>query len=251
MMIYIKNWESLLISALCLLLAGCDSGNIDDEDVFIQNSGKTVKVTATISGIGQLNDSYTVAVAAFSNDKKYAITQRAIPENTADGQLISITLDNLSNEVSTVELALTNKLRKRILTLASINIDDFESGSDTIRMDLGSISVDEIGCIQLGIFNMACIQCHGANGRSAGNLNLTDGNPPTNLVDIDAQSSVAEQGYKRIVSGKPEESLIFKILNPGGENILHYNHTEVLSSQFKSNLTEVKTFLHDWIENLQ
>ena len=118
-------------------------------------------------------------------------------------------------------------------------------------MDLGNISVDEIGCIKQGIFRVSCIQCHGANGRSAGNLNLTDDNPPANLVDVDAQSSVAGQGYKRIVSGKPEESLMYKILNPGGENILHYNHTEVLSSQFKNNLTEVKTLLHDWIEGLQ
>lgn len=250
-MVNIKKWETFLISAISLLLTGCDSGNIDDEDILIQNSGKTVKVTATIRGIGQLSDTYTVAVAAFSDDKKYATTQRAIPENTADGQHISVTLDNLSSEISTVELALTNKLRKRILTLASIDINDFESGGDTIRMDLGSLSVDMFGCIQKGIFNVSCIQCHGANGRSAGNLNLTDGNPPTNLVDVDAQSSVAGQGYKRIVSGNPEESLMFKILNPGGENILHYNHTEVLSSQFKNNLAEVKTLLRDWIENLQ
>ena len=135
--------------------------------------------------------------------------------------------------------------------LLDIDLNDFESGGDTIRMDLGSLSVDMFGCIQQGIFNVSCIQCHGANGRSAGNLNLTDGNPPTNLVDVDAQSSVAGQGYKRIVSGNPEESLMFKILNPGGENILHYNHTEVLSSQFKNNLAEVKTLLRDWIENLQ
>lgn len=240
-----------LLSSLCLLLTGCDSGNIDDEDIFVRDSGKAVKVTATISGIDKLSNSYTVAVAAFSGDNKYAITQRAIPESITDGQSISITLDNLSNEVSTVELALTNKLRKRILTLASIDIKEFESGKDTIRMNLGNISVDEIGCIKQGIFRVSCIQCHGANGRSAGNLNLTDDNPPANLVDVDAQSSVAGQGYKRIVSGKPEESLMYKILNPGGENILHYNHTEVLSSQFKNNLTEVKTLLHDWIEGLQ
>ncbi|MEE0084955.1 MAG: hypothetical protein UE068_12110, partial [Paludibacteraceae bacterium] len=68
-MVNIKKWETFLISAISLLLTGCDSGNIDDEDILVQNSGKTVKVTATIIGIGQLSDTYTVAVAAFSDDK--------------------------------------------------------------------------------------------------------------------------------------------------------------------------------------
>ena len=34
----------------------------------------------------------------------------------------------------------------------------------------------------------------------------------------------------------------------GGENILHYNHTEVISSHFKDNLAEVRTYLRKWIE---
>jgi hypothetical protein len=32
--------------------------------------------------------------------------------------------------------------------------------------------------------------------------------------------------------------------------MLHYNHTEVLSSQFKENLDEVKKFIADWINGL-
>lgn len=208
-----------------------------------------VKLTATIIGISDWGGTYNVAVAAFSGDNQYALTQRAIPENTADGTTISIVMNNLSTEVNTVELALTNRLRKRILTLASMTIDDFKDDGDTIRMDIGTIRVDEIGCIQRGIFDVACIQCHGANGRSAGNLNLTEGNAPACLVDVDAQSSVAGQGYKRIEAGNPDASLLYKILIPGGEDILHYNHTEVLSSQFKNNLDEVKSIIYEWINH--
>lgn len=237
------------LAIISCLLASCDSGNILDKEITVRESGKVVKLTATIIGISDWGGTYNVAVAGFSGDNQYALTQRAIPENTADGTTISIVMNNLSTEVNTVELALTNRLRKRILTLASMTIDDFKDDGDTIRMDIGTIRVDEIGCIQRGIFNVACIQCHGANGRSAGNLNLTEGNAPACLVDVDAQSSVAGQGYKRIEAGNPDASLLYKILNPGGEDILHYNHTEVLSSQFKNNLDEVKSIIYEWINH--
>lgn len=237
------------LAIISCLLASCDSGNILDKEITVRESGKVVKLTATIIGISDWGGTYNVAVAGFSGDNQYALTQRAIPENTADGTTISIVMNNLSTEVNTVELALTNRLRKRILTLASMTIDDFKDDGDTIRMDIGTIRVDEIGCIQRGIFNVACIQCHGANGRSAGNLNLTEGNAPACLVDVDAQSSVAGQGYKRIKAGNPDASLLYKILNPGGEDILHYNHTEVLSSQFKNNLDEVKSIIYEWINH--
>lgn len=237
------------LAIISCLLASCDSGNILDKEITVRESGKVVKLTATIIGISDWGGTYNVAVAGFSCDNQYALTQRAIPENTADGTTISIVMNNLSTEVNTVELALTNRLRKRILTLASMTIDDFKDDGDTIRMDIGTIRVDEIGCIQRGIFDVACIQCHGANGRSAGNLNLTEGNAPACLVDVDAQSSVAGQGYKRIEAGNPDASLLYKILIPGGEDILHYNHTEVLSSQFKNNLDEVKSLLYEWINH--
>ena len=238
-----------LLAVISCLLASCDSGNILDKGISVRDSGKVVKLTATINGISDWGGKYNVAVAAFSGDNQYALTQRAIPENTAEGTTVSIVMNNLPAEVNTVELALTNKLRKRILTLASMDISDFKADGDTILMNLGTIRVDEIGCIQRGIFDVACIQCHGANGRSAGNLNLTEGNAPACLVDVDAQSSVAGQGYKRIVPGNPKSSLLYQILNPGGEDILHYNHTEVLSSQFKNNLDEVKSLLYEWINH--
>ena len=237
----------LLLASISCMLASCDSGNILDKEISVQESGKVVKLTATIDAISDWGGKYNIALAAFSSDNDYALTQRAIPENTVKGTPVSIVMNNITSEVSTVELVLTNKLRKRILTLALMNIDTSKADGDTIRMDLGTISIDETGCIQNGIFNVACIQCHGANGGSAGKLNLTNGNPPACLVDVDAQSSVKDMGYKRIVAGNPDASLLYKILCPGGETILHYNHTEVLSSQFKNNLEEVKSLLYEWI----
>lgn len=210
--------------ALTSMLASCDSGNIPDKGITVQSSGKVVKLTATVSGLSDWNGQYNVAVAAFADGNKFALTQKVIPENTPDGQHIAVVLENLSAEVNTVELALTNKLRKRILTIASMNIDEFPVGGDTIRMELGTLSLDMTGSIRHGVFDVACIQCHGLNGRAAAGLDLTKDLPPADKMEA--------------------------ILDNGGADVLHYNHTDVLSSHFKNNLEELKTLLHEWVETL-
>ena len=61
-------------------------------------------------------------------------------------------------------------------------------------------------------------------------------------------ASTTHPDQMRVAGGNPEGSLLWHILNDGGENILHYNHTEVISSHFKDNLAEVRTYLRKWIE---
>lgn len=206
---------------MALMLCACDSGDILDKEISVQGSGKVVKMTATVSGLDDWDDSYNVVLAAFSDGNRFAVTQRVIPESTPDGERISVILENLPAAVSTVELALTDKLRKRILTLASMNIADYQASGDTIRMNLGTLALDRRGSIQRGVFDVACIQCHGANGHAAAGLDLTR--------DV------------------PQREKLNQILLDGGASTLHYNHTDVLSSHFKTNLEEVKTLLREWI----
>lgn len=228
----------------------CDSGDIHDEGYAVTDHGKTVKMTARLTGVSSWEGTgYGVALAGFSSNSKYAVMQRAIPSNTEEGAEIEIILNNLSGDINTVELAITNKLRERIISLASIQMDAYaENGpTDTIRLDVGSLAADQMGCMQYGLFNHACIQCHGGNGRKAGNLDLTSGNAYGELVN---KASTQKAGETRVMGGNPENSLLWKILNEGGENLLHYNHTEVLSSQFKENLEEVKELIRRWINSL-
>ena len=233
-----------------VLIAACDSGDIQDKVYQVDEKGKTVKVTATVSNLSEWEGTgYTLAVAGFTGDSKYAILQKALPSSVEDGLPLSIVLSNLSSELQTVELVLTNSLRKRIITLATINMNDYRDNSarDTIRLDLGRIDVGRFGVLQTGLFDRACIQCHGASGRSAAGLNLTEGNAEAALVNV---PSSRKEGYLRVESGNAEGSLLHLILNEGGENLLSHNHTEILSSQFKSNLEEVSGLIDNWIENL-
>ena len=245
-----RNTLCIMHCALCIVslcLAACDSGDIVEQEYSTAERGRTVKLTATLSGVDTWESRYSVSLAGFTTGDNYAQVVRSLPNTTADGTRVELVLSNIDEAVNTVELAITNRLRERIITLASVNLEDYADTGDTIRMELGHVDVSRFGALQMGLFNVACIQCHGGNGRSAAGLNLTGGQALANLVDV---PSTRREGMMRVVGGDAEGSLMRQILNEGGEDILGYNHTEVLSSQFKENLTEVRQLIDDWIKGL-
>ncbi len=235
---------------LAVVLNACDSGDIEENAVMTSNRGKTVKLTARLFGVASISAyNYNVALAGFSSESEYAVAQRVVPATTQDDTRVEIVLDNLGSEVDYAELAITNHLRKRILTLEAMDLSTYDgyAPEDTIFMDLGDLQVDLFGCMQVGVFDKACINCHGANGSSAADLNLTAGNSLASLVDV---PSSRLDGFTRVVSGDPQSSLLTVILSDGGENVLRYNHTEILSSTFRQNLSEVRQLIEEWISSL-
>lgn len=230
------------------LFASCDSGDIVDDGQTAAGSGRAVKLTARVSGIRALGSGYVVSLAAFRSGDNYASTVRAVSSSTEDGTDITLILSPVSSEVSTVEFAVTDRLRQRIVTLARLAVEDYPEQPDTIRMDLGAVDVSAFSVLQSGVFNVACIQCHGGNGGSgAAGLNLTEGQALPQLVDM---PSTCREGMLRVAGGDARRSVLHQILSEGGENILHVNHTEILSNQFRENVVELRSFIAEWINNL-
>lgn len=244
----IRKLIPLIVFALSL--TACDSGNIEEKTITVSSSGKTVKLTAVISGVQTWGGGKTIALAGFSDRSNYAVVQRAIPATTADHSEVEVVLSSLGRGVRTVELVLSTPLRERLVTLAGIDLTDYEGHGpkDTIRLSLDTLDVSLYGCLQRGIFDRACIQCHGATGRAAGRLDLMEGRSLTALVNV---ASTQKEGHIRVKAGDPAGSLLHLILNEGGENLLHYNHTEVLSSQFRNNLEQVRELIDEWIGGLE
>jgi len=241
------SWRGL--SLFMFLLAACDSGDIEEQAYAITDQGHTVKLTATLTGIDSWESKYSVSLAGFTTGDNYAQVVRTLPNTTADNTKVELVLSNIGDNINTVELAITNRLRERIITLASVNMDDYAGKKDTIRMDLGLTDVSRFGALQLGLFNMACVQCHGGNGGAgAASLNLTEGRSYANLVNV---SSTRKEGMRRVVSGNAQESLLHQMMAEGGENLLHVNHTEILSNQFKENLNEVRQLIDEWINSMK
>lgn len=238
-----------LLLTLCSLFSSCDSGDITETEHTTLSSGRTVRLTATVAGIHACPEKYSVALAGFDDNSNYAIVQRALSSDIPDNTEVELVLSNLSEQVTMVEFAVTNRLRERILTLERLRIEDMPDAPDTIDIQLGTVDLSMFGLIQSHVFNAACIQCHGGNGGGgAAGLNLTSGKAFSQLVDV---PSTRVEGQWRVLSGDAEGSLLHQILSEGGEDILHYNHTEVLSSQFKENVTEVRQFIDEWIKGLK
>lgn len=242
------HFSLFILSLFTLPLASCDSGDIEEQAVSIEDKGYTVKLTAVLTGIDSWESKYSVSLAGFTTGDNYAQVVRAIPNTTPNNARIELILSNIGDEINTVELAITNRLRERIITIAKVNLDDYANQKDTIHMDLGQTDVSRFGALQKGLFNMACIQCHGGNGGAgAASLNLTEGKSYANLVNT---PSTRKEGMMRVVSGNAQESLIHQMMAEGGENLLHVNHTEILSNQFRENQNEVRTLIDEWINNL-
>ena len=240
---------SFIFSFLSLHLVSCDSGDIEEQSYTITDKGHTVKLTAVLSGIDTWESKYSISLAGFSTGDNYAQVVRSLPNTTPDGTRVEMILSNIGDNINTVELAITNRLRERIITLARVNLEDYTNKKDTIYMDLGVTDVSKFGALQLGLFNMACIQCHGGNGGTgAAGLNLTEGRSFANLVNV---PSSRKEGMMRVVGGNAQESLLHQMMAEGGENLLHVNHTEILSNQFRENLNEVRQLIDEWIGELR
>ncbi|MBR4643648.1 MAG: hypothetical protein IKO73_00585 [Bacteroidaceae bacterium] len=244
-----RSIAAFTLSLFTFFLVSCDSGDIEEQALSTTDKGKTVKLRAVLFGINSWENKYAVSLAGFTIGDNYAQVVRTIPNTTPDSTRVELVLSNIGEDINTVELAITNRLRERIITIAKVNLDDYVNQKDTIHMDLGLTDISRFGALQKGLFNMACIQCHGGNGGAgAASLNLTEGRSFANLVNM---PSTRKEGTVRVVSGNAQESLIHQIMAEGGENLLHVNHTEILSNQFRENLNEVRLLIDEWINNLE
>ena len=231
---------------LLMLCVSCDSGDIVEQGYSVTESGRAVRMRMVVSGADQLDKDLSVALAAYADDKQYASVQRTIPASTPDGTAMDLILGNLDDHIQSAALVLAGRLRDRILTLADVDLSACADG-DTLTLDLDTLQLDLYGCIQYGIFDKACIQCH-ATSHQAARLNLEAGHSLPNLVGV--YSTVHPQ-MLRVKAGHPQESLLHQVIGEDGSTAVGFNHTDLVSSQFKSNLLEVRQLLDRWITNLK
>ena len=93
--------------------AACDDGYVPREEFTATHSGYTAKLTGHIDGADSWPDYYQLVLAGFG-DSEYAVTQVLVSPD-AQGN-VCLTLTDIGNDVDKVELCVTNRLRRRILT---------------------------------------------------------------------------------------------------------------------------------------
>ena len=132
------------LPVLLIGLHACDEGRIYENAVVATGEGRTVKMTGRISGVDKWSGDYSVVVAGFDDESDYAIVSKVVPVSESDNDEIQLTMSGITDEVTTVELCVINKLRKRIVS---------------------------------------CTACHGLSTTPGGGLNLLEGHSHADLVN--------------------------------------------------------------------
>lgn len=229
---------TIFAAALTLIgavLTACDEGDIYNE-THISSQGRPAKLTAKLTGLTNWTGNYNVVLAGFDAESEYSDIQVSLSK-TLEGKDTCIVMEGVPSDVSTLELCVVNTLRQRVLTLASV---DVQEGSDTIRLDAGTIDVGMFSAIQRGVFTADCVMCHGASNSAAADLYLTEGNSHASLVN---HASTRVTDGIRVIPGDSANSVLHKVINPGNEAGLSFSHENIITSSRVLKLIDV------WIEN--
>lgn len=233
----------LSLSAL-FTFAACDDGPIENV-TNATTGGKVVKVEGTITGLRTWPSRYDISVAGFTADDAnttmpYATISKVV--TTDENGHVSIVLSNIGSSVSDIEVCAMNTLRQKIVTFTSMDISN-EPDNDTIRFDIGTIDASMLAGIQTGIFNASCAACHGANGRAAAGLNLTEGNAYESLVN---HASTQLPDMFRVKPGDADSSVIWQVIDGNASENWPMNHADMLNKERAAGLLQM---LEDWINN--
>ncbi len=231
------NTKSIIFASLfgAVLLTACDEGDIIEEDKTINTTSAVIKLSANISGIDTWSNQYSIVVAGFADNDNTAIVQNKIVSSPSDG-FATFALNN--EEITTVELCATNRLRQRVATFASVSVSQIDG--DTLRLNAGDVDVNMYKTIQDNIFTTTCARCHGLGSKLAGGLTLAEGSSYAALVN--QSSSVPERGI-RVVPGDITNSLLHKVIHGDSESGVGFNHANMIKEDYHL------TLIDNWIKN--
>lgn len=231
----VNNGSILFLLAASSLLGACDDGRIYDESVPEPiGQGKTVVMKGMISGSDDYyyDSGYSVALAAFGDEDDYALVSRNLSDG--DGEVL---LGNVPVETSTVEVCLINRLRERVFTYASADINGLEERG--MVFEAGTLDVGRFSTVSGHIFSTSCAQCHGATGKAAAGLNLMPENAYEALVDV---PSTVIDGECRVKPGNASASTLWQTVATGISTSWAFNHAVILEEKDKS-------FIRSWIDS--
>ncbi len=208
--------------AAALLLVACDDGRIYNE-VEVDSNGRSARLTATVTGLDRWPDSYTVALAGFAADDDYASIAKAV-QTDSDGR-VTMTMNNIPDEVTSVRLCVLDRLRRHVMTFCEVSA---EGVRDTIRIAPGTVDASMFNAIQQGFLNTTCASCHGASNYAAAGLDLTAGKAYAALV---GQASQRVDGHQLVEPGNATGSVLHMVLNEEHVEGIAMNHFDLVSEK--------------------
>lgn len=225
----IPLWGASLIA---LTLGGCDDGKIYPDDSGIAITGFSVILKGELTGCDQYADTqYTVALAVFEDSNEFAVVSKNLNDGNDD-----ITMTNVDRKVSTVEVCIINRLRKRVITLVSQTLG---ATDEDVVFNIGELDASPFAVICNDIFTKSCLQCHGGTGTPAAGLDLNPSKAYADLVNV--PSSVVE-GELIVNPDDASASTLWQVVATDISETWRFDHSNLLTS-------EKSSFIESWINN--
>ncbi len=232
-----KHYIFVSLLAAMIGLSACDDGSIY-KNVDVDTSGRSVKLNAQVTGLGDWPEDYMIALAGFVEGSDYAAITKELRAD-ANGN-VAMVMNNIPDKVNSVQLCVLDRLRRHVLTLKEADIEGIR---DTIRMDLGTYDVSMFGAIQQQFLNTTCVNCHGASNHSAAGLNLTEGKAYADMVGVDSKRV---SGHKIVAAGDAANSVLHMVLNQESVDGISMAHFDLVSEQ---NAKTILPIIDSWINN--
>lgn len=220
----------------------CDDGDVVERLTDDTDAGFNVVFEGSVRGAAEWGERYAVVLAGFGQESDYALVQKTL--GTTSGPQ-NLRLSHVPSSVSTIEVAVVDRLRQRVATVCSYTIPADADWRDTIRLDVGVVDASPGNVLKTQVFARRCAVCHGANGRAAAGLDLT---PTFSRQALVGQKATTVPNAVRVVPGNADASFLLRVLMPGGQELVtKYDHPAILNTPQELQWLDIVRL---WIENL-
>lgn len=200
-----------------ILLSSCDDGRIYPDQTELTNIGRTIKIECRLTGTEawRISPDYALSLAAFAGGSEYALVSRNIASSSLSDSVLTLT--GIPAEAQTVEICILDRLRKRVVTLASAD-------ASLNVVTIPSLDVSPLSAAQQAVFTPTCSACHGG-GHNAGGVSLAT-MADTRRTTVGIAANHPDEGASlRVAPGNPDASVLYRALTTDASASWAYDHS--------------------------
>ena len=155
------------------------------------------------------------------DDSDYAVITKSVPQSV-DGAAVTVVMSGIGESVTSLELCVINRLRRRVVTFASVSTI---SGDDTVRLPAGRMDVSVYSALQAG-----CLTPRVYSVTVAATMQRPGSTSPATVAReslVDIPSTVVGDAV-RVLPGNANESILYGLVSTDMTRGWSFDHSALL-----------------------